>query len=876
MSENRSWTEEQKILFECVQGMPRLKRVAVSADAGAGKTSVLVERIRRLPTDKRVLCVSFTEKSKADLEDRLSDLLHVEVYTIHGFCMRVVTEFGSQIGLPPVFRIIADDEIDDLFYGAFERVYRRSPPGNVDHGVDVFYRLCERAREVGDAVNIIEAAADAKPLSAFVREVLNEFELSKKMTHVLEYADLEKLAATLLKREPVAQILRQRFSHVFVDEFQDTSHVQCALVNAICHVDSPLFVVGDVKQSIYRFRGADVRVFEQFVEELPEKRRLSANFRSHHQVIDAVNAVCAQVVGGYEPMQAARVEKETAAVWSKVPRVARVTAENDALAIESIVRKLRAEGVPLSDIVLLTRRMRGNEKLFAELASRGICVAATSSSSSSSDETLGKLLNLWIWACEPWQRLRAARVLVDFPWVFEREEAIPPAELRARLGEQLAKLVSPLESAELSSCEKLLKTLDERFELKERFGATCDQFQVFVLRHQSEGLSPAQLARRLDRLLLNEKSVSGFVLLPPPSNLAGTIRALTIHGSKGLEFPVVILADVGPKRARSQSFFSREQRIWLPGRDDEGKLDWSDPVIQEQKEAEAGDELAESARLLYVAMTRAKEALYVVDRAEKIIDDSVAPKKTKKKPDTSWSAWLKAGIERSIPMEEFARGALTKAQMAEPVRLDVAARALEGAEPIYTRARIGVSELSAKLAAANPPLEISQRPQRSSNTGVLSVEQAKQLGTDIHRLLELGDWDGLRARAQTVGVNLDPFWKWLKSNEGQAVFGQPRDVKKRVFNEFAFEWKTREGVVTGRLDRLVVFETAAWIVDYKIILGAKSAEDLLASYGPQLRIYADAVKTLTKTKEVRAFLIDVACATGSIWREVDCANPVLC
>lgn len=891
---SRPWTDEQRALFDLgPDGLPRLKRVAVSADAGAGKTSVLVERVRHLPADKRILCVSFTEKSKADLEERLAEHLNVEVYTIHGFCLRVVSEFGGRLGLAPVFQILSQDETDDLFYECFEKVYRRSPLKNVEHRVDTYHRLCEKARELGPGARIEDCGGDSGSLQEFVRQVLSEFELSKKSRRVLEYGDMEQFAVRLLEEPSVRETLRSRYSHVFVDEFQDTSEVQCKLVNAITSKDSMLFVVGDAKQSIYRFRGADVKVFQEFVSHMPARKRLSANFRSHEQIIDAVNVVCAPIIDGYEPMLAKRLEKEPAPAWSKVPRVARVTGEADADAIEAILRRLRAEGVDWSDVVILTRRMRGNEKLFGELAKRGIAVAATSSTSASLDDRLGKLLNLWVWVCEPWQRLRGAQVIVDFPWAFRTDTVGTERDLRRDLRELLESLESPYRANTTVSCEGLLAGLAQKFDLHQRFGSTFEQFKMFVLRHQSEGKSPSQLARHLDRLLLNEEDVSGFVLLPPPSNLSGTVRALTVHSSKGLEFPVVILADVKDRRSQSSSFFARGRELWLPARDEKGGLDWSREDLKAAREEEARDQSAESARLLYVAMTRAQEALYVVDRPEPPQTDEAEKKKAKRsnKPDLSWSAWLKAGIAKSMPFENFA-GAEVMTAMARQAKagngagvghaaLDPLSRVMEAGAPAYARARLGVSELAASLAADQEghaqseqlSLLDSAKP-RNSNRARLSIDEAKQLGTDIHRFLELGDWDALRARAKELNLDLSPFWSWLKTETGQAVFALGQS--QRVFNEFAFEWATGQGTVTGRLDRLVVFENAAWVIDYKIILGSRSKADLLATYSPQLRIYAEAVKTLTKLRDVRAFLIDVAAATGQVWHEVDCATSPLC
>lgn len=875
----RTWTDEQRELIESRgEGGPLLPRVAVAADAGAGKTSVLVERVKSIPSDKRVLCVSFTEKSKADLEQRLAECFNAEVYTIHGFCARVVSEFGSLIGMPPFFRILDADERADVFFRCFEKVYRRSPPASIEHGVDRFLTLCQHAAEVGPEARVHVLGREGASVASFVREVIADFEATKKLLRALEYSDLERFAAELLIRPEVAEALRGRYYHLFVDEFQDTSLTQCALVDALTGPRGHVFVVGDKKQSIYRFRGADVEVFERFVETLPEKRRLSWNFRSHREVIEAVNRVCAPVIESYGEMRAGRPDDRSElpdAIFDALPRVARVTCETDADGIEALLRDLRARGVDWSQVVLLLRRVKGNEDLLSELGRRGIGVAVTSSTSASSSEELASLLNLWIWAAEPWQKLRAARVAVDF-------ELGP----RGELDHQLAELRSPLKGRGPLTCDQALAALDERFGLHARFGAVYEQFELFILRHQSEGLLPQALARRLHHLLANGQDISGFVLLPPPANLAGTVRVLTVHSSKGLEFPVVILADVGKRRKRASGVLRRGADIWLPGRNEDGELDWSSEELKNARAFEEEAEEAESARLLYVAMTRAQEALYVVDRApdpESAVAQSKSSKKPPKKPEASWSAWLKAGIVSTVSVDMLERKARAdvggKGSMPVAVAtLAVLARsrstALAPMPQAYVKARVGVTEYVGKSAAALDSQLGSHRSEQESfrlpggafrATTQQFTGDARAVGTEIHACLEHEDWEGLERVALKTGIDLLTFHEWRESKLGLIIFGK----QVRAWPEFAFEWRVAPGTtLTGRVDRLVVTEDEAVIVDFKVLSSPRSREDLIASYAPQLKTYADAIKTLTKMPRVRALLLDVAAMTGQVAVEV--------
>lgn len=848
-----NWTAEQQILIDRgADGLPLLKRVAVSADAGAGKTATLVARVVNLPGDARVLCVSFTERSKADLEARLSERIKAEVYTIHGFCGRVVSEFGAAIGLAPTMRILDQDERDELFFDAFEKVYRRAPPASLEHGMETFLRLCLKAAEVGQDARVRVCGEESVSTQQFVAAVLEEFEQAKRRAHALEYSDLERYAALLLRDSRVAMRYRERYSHVFVDEFQDTSPIQCEIVRALVGQGAPVFVVGDEKQSIYRFRGADVSVFREFVATLPERRRLSANFRSHAEIIEAVNRVCENAIAGYEPMVARRIEKADA-VFSPGERVRRVSCENEADAVEAVLRNVKARGIPWSDVVLLMRKVRGQqEELFSDLVRRGIGVAVTASASARMSEDLGRLFNLWIWACEPWQRLRAARVLVDFGTMDGRQVDSTALAGMLDIGRK-----SP-RSGEMT-CEALLDALEKDFGLSECFGATFEQFRFFVLRSQSQGLSPGALSRRIQHSLNDERDVGGLSLLPPPANLSGSVRAMTVHASKGLEFPVVILLGLNGGSPSRGAIVKSGRDVWLAGRDDEGKLDKENGEIAAAFSAEREAEEQESGRLLYVAMTRAKEALYV----------AVKPSSARRKPSL-WSRWLEDGIPETVeatallpkePLSEVLRSA-----PALPRRLSPWAE-----KPVYQQARRGVTEYVASASPAAADEVVPKTNVEQANAGRPTPPgSSRELGTQVHFLFELEDWQKLRSIESRLPRELKKFWQWKETLEGRLVFPERplSHPMQRIENEFAFEWRRGDTTLTGRVDRLVVLDDEVWIIDYKVLFAKRSRDQLLEAYAAQLKLYAEGVKKMTKSPRVRAFILDVTASTGSIWHEV--------
>jgi ATP-dependent exoDNAse (exonuclease V) beta subunit len=542
------------------------------------------------------------------------------------------------------------------------------------------------------------------------------------------------------------------------------------------------------------------------------------------------------VIADYEPMQSGRIEKGDAGF--PLTRVARVKAESDADGIEAIVRRLVSEGVPYADLVLLLRRIRGNQKLFAELAARGIGVAVSASAAATADDGLDRLINLWIWACEPWQRLRAARVAVDFGGA----ESDP----RASLDRVSETLVSPMKSGESLSCEELLALLERAFELRQRFGALYAQFELFVLKHQAQGLSPAVLARKLHLKEAREEEVAGFVPLAPPANLSGSIRALTVHAAKGLEFPVVILADLKNRRTRGSAVMRHKEELWLLARDDDGALDKDAPGVKEAAAESAAAAVAESGRLLYVAMTRAREALYAVETPST-------------KPETgSWSEWISTGVGEALLSDELTRELAPPAANAREHAVPTSENLLEAEPPSYRKARVGATE----LASGEAEPKSAPRELRTALSPAGAVD-ARALGTDIHACLEHGDWAELGKLASRAGIDLSKFNSFRETAEGRAVFGE------RARREFAFEWAHPQGIVAGRIDCLVEREDGElWIVDYKVLLGRRNSAELVADYAPQMKIYAGAVKTLTKAPRVRTFLVDVACATGQIWHEV--------
>lgn len=285
-------SEQQAVIDAWGQGL------AVLAGAGSGKTTTLVAKCAALLSrnpQARFAAVSFTEKSAADLRDRLTQALgplgaqgHF-VGTLHGFCGMIVRENSSRAGFDGQESILSEREailyweraLDWLWYGqphpevqqALERLLDRESQSGL-------HKLLLRLREV-EAYGVVGQTEDGdlEALRSVGRAVLDRYDQLKRRAGVMDFGDLERGAARALGHAPVCEVYHQRFDLVLVDEFQDTNPQQGPFVRALARPDfSNLCVVGDPKQSIYRFRDADVSVFEEFCARLPLKLKLTLDF----------------------------------------------------------------------------------------------------------------------------------------------------------------------------------------------------------------------------------------------------------------------------------------------------------------------------------------------------------------------------------------------------------------------------------------------------------------------------------------------------------------------------------------------------------------------------------------------------------------------
>lgn len=559
---------------------------------------------------------------------------------------------------------------DDLCARILDRASGGDSKGRATTEARDHYRVARKA--LADA-----AAAAADPglfaaLELLLREYARQFALIKNRRAVLDFDDLQERAVGLLTRNPhVAELYRSRFCMIMVDEFQDTNDLQMRVLAPLRHDN--LCVVGDERQSIYGFRYADVRVFERVRAQLGNTIELAQNFRSHHGIMAFVNDVFskAHLFGaGFmklgagrdwkwkldRPADAARVECMLVAIGDGGIAVAReAEAAQIALRVEAL---LNEPGIKGEHIAILLRGGSQATVYAHALERRGIPVLVSAGMSLYDARETGEVLAL----------LRAIAVPGDDQALLEvlggrmvalSDDGLLAIRAATPSGKPLwnglgALALYDVTETNLSATDhaaavhahatiELFGSEQGRFGLAELLHRACEAFDydLTLFAQGTEGVrawaSVLKLARAAD---LFEESGSGdlaalVAYLRDRQDSAkdkaaaadageDAVRIMTIHASKGLEFPIVFAADLAAAKSRScDNLLVERQTI-------QGK---ETPVVGVRPPKTAFGEMAtathqhmapgvqdasieEEKRCLYVAATRAEELLVLSGATE--------------------------------------------------------------------------------------------------------------------------------------------------------------------------------------------------------------------------------------------------------------------
>ena len=631
----------------------RGQALLIGAGAGSGKTRVLTRRIAWILTQfgawpSQILAITFTNKAAAEMRERLTGLIgpvaqRMWVSTFHSACVRILRRDGEQIGLKSGFSIYDTADCERLvkLIGADLNIdLKRYTPRSILARISDYKNNLQGWRE-----QLNTYAADYKPgqkgyqLGRFgnVEElyavVYAEYQHRLAMANAVDFDDLIVRTVELLRGCPmVAEYYRHKFRYILVDEYQDTNHAQYVLVRELAGVDAGerpqpdavaagrqgpawITVVGDSDQSIYAFRGADIRNIQDFEQDFPNARTimLEQNYRSTQTILDAANAVIAHNEGR-------KPKKLWTALGKGEPIVgyAADNAQQEAAWIASEIARLHAEhGIAYSDMAVMYRANAQSRSLEEALINAGLpyqliggtrfyerreikdAIAYLQAIVNPADDVnMRRILNVPKRGLGP-RAESLVTMYADthattfFDGVLHVDELGAPTRTATQL-KAFRDLMTALREfadahnskpseivAEVLSKSGLLEEL-QRSEDPQDASRVENLSQLQSVAAEYEQKTPdATLAGFLETTAL----VADSDQLPMNGEDSGSVTLMTLHTAKGLEYPVVFLTGL------EQGTFPHSRSL------------------------EDTSELAEERRLAYVGITRAQRRLYVTRAA---------------------------------------------------------------------------------------------------------------------------------------------------------------------------------------------------------------------------------------------------------------------
>ncbi|MGI9186538.1 MAG: ATP-dependent helicase, partial [Gaiellales bacterium] len=274
----------------------------VVAGAGSGKTRVLTHRIAHLVEQRgaqpsSILAITFTNKAAGEMAERVNGLLGryatgMWVMTFHAACARILRADATRIGFRPSFSIYDSSDQVRLVRSIIEDDLGKDAKRYPARGVHA--RISSAKNQLLSPQQFIDE--NDGYFDTLVGEVYARYQARLLEAGAMDFDDLLVHTAHLLEQIPESRDKWQRaFRHILVDEYQDTNHAQYRLIRSLAAAHNSIMVVGDSDQSIYSWRGADIRNILDFEQDFPNARtiRLEQNYRSTQTILDAANSVIA-------------------------------------------------------------------------------------------------------------------------------------------------------------------------------------------------------------------------------------------------------------------------------------------------------------------------------------------------------------------------------------------------------------------------------------------------------------------------------------------------------------------------------------------------------------------------------------------------------
>jgi DNA helicase II / ATP-dependent DNA helicase PcrA len=601
----------------------------VLAGAGTGKTRVLVHRIAALVerglAPWEILAVTFTNKAAGEMRDRLLQLLgdrarRMWIGTFHATCARVLRRWGERIGLARDFQIFdGDDQV--------KIVGQLLKDDGCDDAVSARTLLVrfDRAKNRGvDPASVVTGHY----VDDLVARIYPRYQERLRREHAVDFNDLLLEVLRLLDDDEAGRALALQFRHVLVDEFQDTNRVQYQIACRLAAATRNLTVVGDDDQSIYAWRGAEPKNLFEFERDFPETTiiRLEQNYRSTSVILDAANGVISKNVerhakrlwtdrGGGDPIQWYEAGDERGEAWFAADRIRRMIADDGVSPGDvACLYRTHAQSRALEEQLLrvgIRADIVGGVGFYERKEVKDVLAYLRLLVNPASDSSLERVINtpargigdVTVDKVRRFARgrdlalLEAARAIVrdgaaDVTQAIRKRlagfvELIDGLAAVLAAGASVAELA--IQVVERSRYREVLEAEDSE-EGRQRLSNLAELVTVAADFDDDQGDAadpddPRGVSAFLERLAL---AAPGDEPAGTPEERAAAralkVRLTTVHAAKGLEFPVVFLC---------------------------GMEDGLFPSLRERDDQDDQAALEEERRLAYVAITRARDRLFM-------------------------------------------------------------------------------------------------------------------------------------------------------------------------------------------------------------------------------------------------------------------------
>jgi len=579
-------------------------RSIIVAGPGSGKTRVITYKIAYLLNNgvepENILLVTFTRAAAREMIERVKKVTNRNMDkmlagTFHHVCNSILRKYATILDYKNNYSILDKEDSKDLLKMAKSEYVKEISDNYKLPKEEVIMKIisysCNTLTSLRES--ILERAPYLLNFERDIEQIWGIYTQLKKDMNAMDYDDLLVNTLVLFKTHPeVLKKCSSQFKYVLVDEFQDTNKIQIELVEALSSVHGNLIVVGDDSQSIYSFRGALFKNIKDFIEDDRTKIfKIQSNYRSTSDIVGFINHLIPSnsVPKALKPIRKSYLKPFIVETFDDLEQADAVT---------KIIEDKLKEGLDYKDIAVLYRSHSLSMVLQQKLDSKGIPYRILSGLRFIETAHIKDILAFLKVLNNPLDKISWMRVLKLFPGIGNKTASKIYEEIEIQINEEYDNISSILKETEINKFKAPLELLTKLFEKKESSPDELidiiyqDFYQEYSFLTFTDSKSRNMDIERFSEIASQYHSVNAFIedlTLSEEIGVMATNRnkdenkltLTTIHGAKGLEWKVVILISVNPG-------------------------DFPNGLaIKEQK-------LDEEERLFYVAITRAKNELYIL------------------------------------------------------------------------------------------------------------------------------------------------------------------------------------------------------------------------------------------------------------------------